>query len=212
MQDHGNDDYYEPPYEEESGTGLLGTTVRNAALLLGVCLAIVWAISGADYGDSGSSVASKSAQPSAVAPAGAPYIVSEDPPPEPTQNLATGRYEIVVPPGPGGHFVVDVDVSGVSLRFLVDTGASSVTLTAADAQKIGLPVHALDYSARFQTANGEIKAAPVTIRDMRIGEQGIADVEATVTKAPLNISLLGMSYLKRLAGYEVRSDGLVLRF
>ena len=74
------------------------------------------------------------------------------------------------------------------------------------------PVRALDYSARYQTANGEVMAAPVTLRDMRIGGSGIEDIPATVTRAPLNISLLGMSFLRRLAGYEVRSDGLVLRF
>ncbi len=208
MNDQGNRDPYDPPYDDESGSGLLGTTIRNAALMLGLCLVIVWVMTGTESTDSGPSVAARPGQ-GAV---GAPGVVSEDAEPEPTQNLASSGYEVIVPPGPGGHFLVDVDVSGVSLRFLVDTGASSVTLTEADARRIGLPVRALDYSARFQTANGEIKAAPVTLRDMRIGGLGIEDVEATVTQAPLNISLLGMSYLRRLAGYEVRADGLVLRF
>ena len=118
---------------------------------------------------------------------------------------------VTILPGPRGHFLVDVGVNGTPVRFLVDTGASTVTLTERDAQRVGLPVYALDYSARFETANGPIVAAPVTLRDMSVGGIELLDVDATVTQAPLNISLLGMSFLKRLSGYEVRADGLILR-
>lgn len=209
MQEPGNGDYYEPPYDEEPGSGLLGATVRNAAVLIGVCLVVAWFLGGLDSGDPGPSVAAGPAPENGATSGGG----SEDTALEaPAQRLAYGGAEILVPPGPGGHFLVEVDVNGVAVRFLVDTGATTVTLTEEDALRVGLPAHALEFNARFQTANGEIMAAPVTLRDMRIGGSGVEDIRATVTRAPLNISLLGMSFLKRLAGYEVRPEGLVLRF
>ena len=120
--------------------------------------------------------------------------------------------DVLVRPGPQGHFMVDVGVNGIAVQFMVDTGATRVTLTGEDARRIGLPAGALDYSYRYETANGPIHAAPVTLRDMRIDGFGITEVDATVTQGPLGVSLLGMSFLNRLSGYEVGPQGLVLKF
>lgn len=203
MHDPGGGDYGEGHYDDTSGSGLLGATLRNVVILVGLCLGVAWMMSGVDSLGPGPSVAGG---PADEARGG---VTAPD---APTQKAAYEAAELIVPAGPRGHFVVDIEVNGSPVRFLVDTGATTVTLTARDAERIGLPVRALDYSARFQTANGEIEAAPVILRDMTLGGLDIRDVEATVTQAPLNISLLGMSFLKRLSGYEVRPEGLILRF
>ncbi len=120
--------------------------------------------------------------------------------------------ELVLRKGPNGHFLVKAHVNGVETRFLVDTGASDVALTKEDALRIGINAGRLKYTRKYQTANGVIRAAPIKLRDVRIGQLRVQNVEATVSEAPMGISLLGMSFLGELAGYEVRGDRLILRW
>ena len=127
------------------------------------------------------------------------------------RTTATGA-ETVIPAGRNGHFLVTAEVEGVEILFLVDTGASQVILTAEDAERLGHRVEFLEFSERFQTANGEIRGAPLLLSELRIGDLEIEDVRASVIRAPMSTSLLGMSFLSRLAGYEVGEEGLILRW
>ena len=120
--------------------------------------------------------------------------------------------EILIRVARNGHFLVNAEIEGVDIVFLVDTGASQVILTAEDAERLGYRPDSLEYSRRFQTANGEILGAPVVLRDLRIGDLELEDVRASVIRAPMSTSLLGMSFLRRLESYEVRDEGLVLRW
>ena len=61
-----------------------------------------------------------------------------------------------------GHFYVDADVNGARIRFLIDTGATFVSLSPEDARLAGLRVFESDYTARTATANGVTRVAPVT--------------------------------------------------
>ncbi len=110
----------------------------------------------------------------------------------------------------GGHFFVGADVDGADIRFIVDTGATEVMLTPEDAARIGFDLRARHFTRQFNTAGGVIRAAPVTLRRLRIGQLVLRDVEAWVNEAPLPVSLLGMSFLKRLDGYEVQGNQLIL--
>jgi clan AA aspartic protease (TIGR02281 family) len=121
-------------------------------------------------------------------------------------------WEHVVEAGPHGHFVIDAVVDGVSLTFLVDTGASEIVLTLDDARQLGFLPHSLEFSQRFRTANGEVRGAPVRLRELRIGQFSLYDLDASVNEAPLAISLLGMSFLDRLDGYRVEDGRLILRW
>jgi aspartyl protease family protein len=120
--------------------------------------------------------------------------------------------EYVVEAGPGGHYVIEASVNGAPVTFLVDTGASDIVLTVDDARRIGLQPRTLDYSERYATANGEVRGAPVTLRELRIGQLRLFDVAASVNEAPLGISLLGMDFLEQLSSYEVERGRLVLRW
>lgn len=110
-----------------------------------------------------------------------------------------------------GHFVAEAEVDGVLVRFLVDTGASLVVLSPADAERLGFDLKKLDYTQRLSTANGIVVGAPVRLGRLAIGPVTVADVRATVNGAPMDQSLLGMSFLSRLSAYEVSRETLVLR-
>jgi clan AA aspartic protease (TIGR02281 family) len=108
-----------------------------------------------------------------------------------------------------GHVFVTAMVNGAQIPFIVDTGATWVSLTHADALKAGV-AGALNYSLTMNTANGTGKAAPVTLQQIRIGQLEVDNVEGTVIQGDGGISLLGQSFLKRLQGYEMRGDMLTL--
>lgn len=111
----------------------------------------------------------------------------------------------------GGHFVVEARVNGEPIRFLVDTGASDVVLSPADARRVGINPNALSYTRRYNTANGVVEGAPITLNRVNIGGIELEDVRASVNRAEMPGSLLGMSFLGRLGGYEVRDGVLTLR-
>lgn len=111
-----------------------------------------------------------------------------------------------------GHFYVDADVNGTRIRFLVDTGATYVALSPDDARSAGLRVFESDYTGRTSTANGVTRVAPVTLRQVELDQLQLFDVRAVVLEKPMPVSLLGMSFLSRLQGYETRNDELVLRW
>jgi aspartyl protease family protein len=108
-----------------------------------------------------------------------------------------------------GHVILDAAVNGAPVRMLVDTGASLVTLTPQDARAAGIAPSELVYNARVNTANGAARMAPVTLREIRIDQLTLYDIPAAVLEN-LNISLLGMSFLTRLQGYEMRDGKLTI--
>lgn len=120
--------------------------------------------------------------------------------------------QLVLRRAANGHFKVRAYVNGVSIPFLVDTGASDVALSADAARQIGINMDSLKYTRRYQTANGAIYAAPVNLRDVRIGDLRVYDVDASITKSDLGVSLLGMSFLNRLTSFEMRGGELILRW
>jgi aspartyl protease family protein len=101
-----------------------------------------------------------------------------------------------------GHVVIEAEIDGVSMRLLVDTGASLVSLTPADARAAGIEPDRLAFSGQALTANGSVRLAPVTLREVRIGQFVAENVPAAVLKN-LNVSLLGMSFLSRLRSYRM---------
>jgi aspartyl protease family protein len=102
-----------------------------------------------------------------------------------------------------GHFTAEGQVNGAAMRFLVDTGASTIALPAADAKRAGVS-YLNAPRGLVQTANGTAAAYRVKLDTVRIGDITINNVEALVMEDGLAFALLGMSFLNRT---EMRRDG-----
>lgn len=110
------------------------------------------------------------------------------------------------------QFYVTADINRQSAHFLVDTGASYVALRDSDARNAGIYTSWTDYNYPVKTANGETKAALVTIDEIEIGGLRVRNVKAFILQdEQLAINLLGMSFLSRLDSVEARRGELVLR-
>ena len=109
-----------------------------------------------------------------------------------------------------GQFHAEMQVEGVPVSALVDTGASELVLTREDAARIGLDPETLRYTQRAMTANGIVRGAPVRLGTVSIGPFTLSDVRAVVNGGELHTSLLGMSVLDRFAGFEVRGDRMLI--
>jgi aspartyl protease family protein len=110
-----------------------------------------------------------------------------------------------------GHYYIDAAVDGREIRFLVDTGASIVVLSPADAKRLGIKLTPADFSRRMRTAGGIVRGAPIVIRNLELGTIHLSNVSAVINEAAMAHSLLGVSALEKLGSYEVRDGTLTLR-
>ena len=122
--------------------------------------------------------------------------------------LEGGRIE--VPIGDDGHYHLTAEVNGTAIRFVIDTGASSIALGPRDAERIGIDPENLAYIGEAQTANGTVETAPVNLDSVTIGDIRDESVPAVVLRADLEQSLMGMSYLSRFARVSIESNRLIL--
>jgi aspartyl protease family protein len=130
----------------------------------------------------------------------------------PAETVVTSGGEVVVSRRINGSFIVGARANERELRFIFDTGATTVVLTPESARSIGINPEALSYSIPVSTANGRTMAAPITLDRLAVGPITAERVRALVTRPGLlRENLLGMTFLERLASYEVRNNRLILR-
>ena len=111
----------------------------------------------------------------------------------------------------GGEFALQAKINGVAAPMVIDTGATSVVLTYETAKAAGLPLELLEYDVDLETAGGHTKAARLTLDRLAIGKLVERSVPALVVPhGQMKTNLLGMSFLDRLASWEVRPDSLML--
>ena len=110
-----------------------------------------------------------------------------------------------------GHYWADAVIEGRVVRVMVDTGATVVVLTPADAARLGLKLSATDFSGSVATASGPVRAAPVELKAVAVAGARVDAVRALVVEHGLPHSLLGMSYLGRLSSFSATPAGLTLR-
>ena len=167
-----------------------------------------------------------------VVPAPAEHIVMAVPPPPPPPmsmpmpnvqrptgvssstevgGTMSGPNEAIAQRGNDGSFAFDAVVNGSHVRMLFDTGATVVGLRAEDADRLGISINNLTYSAKIKTANGTAEVAPVTIDTMIIGNITLRRVSGFVAKeGALPQNLLGQTFLARLSGFNVENNLLIL--
>jgi len=113
-----------------------------------------------------------------------------------------GGTRIVLPASSGGHFMAQGAINGRTVNFMLDTGATTIALSAADAQRIGL-----DFSkgqpVRMNTANGMSQGYRVKLGSVRVGDVEVYDVDAIVSQQPMPYILLGNSFINR---FSMRRD------
>ena len=129
-----------------------------------------------------------------------------------SRAAASGPQSVTLSAGAGGHFTADGQINGGAIRFIVDTGATAISIPASEANRLRI-----DYRkgrrGTTQTAGGPTEAYAVTLDSVRVGGIELHNVEAIVIERGLTVSLLGNTFLNRM---EMRREGqtmtLVRRF
>ncbi|MDP2122399.1 MAG: TIGR02281 family clan AA aspartic protease [Hoeflea sp.] len=111
-----------------------------------------------------------------------------------------------------GHFQAKGLVNGQPVDFLIDTGATAIALSHADAIRIGFSDADLSYTLVISTANGRARAAQVRLDSVDVGSIGRTGLRALVAEpGQLDQSLLGMNFISSLTAFEMRRDEVILR-
>lgn len=169
--------------------GSLTDAARYAVIWLAILLGLVWGYSyRAEFSDAWQRVTGEL---------------------NPTTPIERGNGAVALRRADNGHFQADVGVNGVTIRMLVDTGATTIALSAADAERAGIKVDALSFDSVVSTANGYAPAASVLLTEVRVGSIVRRNVRASVQRT-LTDSLLGLSFLDLLSKYSSTADELVL--
>lgn len=123
------------------------------------------------------------------------------------ENATRGGSEIILTASHGGHFNTVGQINGKAVSFMVDTGATKVSMGQAEAERLGV-----DYKSGTrglaETANGRVPVYAVTLSSVRVGDVEVANVDALVLPAAMPHILLGNSFLTR---FSMRRENEVMR-
>ena len=139
-------------------------------------------------------------KPVALAPVPA---ASESPAPTPS-----GSTELIR--AADGHFYAGVSVGGHPVTMLVDTGASVIALTGADAREAGLAWNPVQLGVVARGANGPIRGIALTLERVSLGTHEAHNVPAVIIPEGLPVSLLGQSFLETIEPVRIEKDRMVL--
>lgn len=118
--------------------------------------------------------------------------------------------EIRVPRAEDGHYYLSLEINGIAVDFLADTGATNLVLTEEDARALGMNPDTLVYLGEARTANGTVRTAHVTLDRVALGPYVDNRVSAWVNRGEMDISLLGMDYLGNFR-IEIDRNEMILR-
>lgn len=130
----------------------------------------------------------------------------------PDYPVATAPDEMVLSEDEGGSYHVYGTINGQKLRFLIDTGASDIVLSPADARRLGVDFSKLTFDHAYESANGIGHGATATVANLSVGSIHFANVQVAINGADMSSSLLGMAFLKRLKSYSFSGGKLILRW
>ena len=118
----------------------------------------------------------------------------------------SGGSRIVLNADSRGHFMTPGTINGRSVNFMLDTGATTVALSAADATRIGLDFQN-GTPVQMNTANGVALGYRLRLASVRVGDVEVYEVDAIVSQLPMPYVLLGNSFLTR---FSMRRDSDVM--
>lgn len=113
-----------------------------------------------------------------------------------------GGNRIVLTAGSGGHFFSQGSINGRAVQFMVDTGATAVSMGLPDAKRMGVPYEA-GRKIQMGTANGVVPAWLVRLDSVRVGDVEVFGVDGIVSQQPMPYVLLGNSFLTR---FQMKRD------
>lgn len=131
-------------------------------------------------------------------------------------HVATRR--LTIPASNQGHYFIQAEVGHkrpgygrTRMNFLVDTGASRVSMSWRQANSMGFRFKENDYNQVALTANGQVRAAHVTLPEVRIGSLSFRNVPGAFIQSNVQ-PLLGMSFLSRLKRYSIQNNVMVWEY
>jgi aspartyl protease family protein len=113
-------------------------------------------------------------------------------------------------PAPSGHFHTEALVNGQPVEFVVDTGASTIALTVADARRIGIPVDPSSFVVVGTGASGPVRGQNVMIDSVTVEGKEVRTLQGAVIEG-LDVSLLGQAYLSRIGEVRMAGGEMILR-
>jgi aspartyl protease family protein len=138
-------------------------------------------------------------------------------------NFAETQIASAVPPKPvkpvetvltregNGHFYVDAEVNGQLVHFIVDTGATTIALTQADAKHVGIHFSPADFTVIGRGVSGDVKGQAITLSKVSIDQKEAFYLPAVVVADGLDTSLLGQSFLSKVGTVVIDGDRMILR-
>ena len=139
-------------------------------------------------------------------------VANAQPAPVAEPAKATGFGSVRLKRDQSGHYSARIEIEGVVVPMLVDTGATVIALRYEDASRLGINPTPSDYTVSIATANGEVKVAKTNLREVRLDNITVTNVQAVIVpQGALSQSLLGMSFMNKLGGFEISGGELVLK-
>lgn len=120
-----------------------------------------------------------------------------------TATVNPGRATTTLMADRNGHFLTLGTINGASVRFMVDTGATMVSMGIDDARRAGVNYLA-GTRGYAQTANGVAPVYKVRLESVKVGDISLTDIDGIVHESSLPVVLLGMSFLGKL---QMRNEG-----
>lgn len=117
----------------------------------------------------------------------------------------TGRGSVTLYAEPNGHFRADGTINGRAVRFLVDTGATTIALSGVEASRLGIDYKKRGQAGYASTASGVVRMYAIKLDAVEVGPITLYNVDAGVLEGSFpREALLGMSFLSRL---DMKRDG-----
>jgi aspartyl protease family protein len=130
--------------------------------------------------------------------------------PQSSATETVGGTVLKVPMSNDGHYWVDAQVNGQSVRFLIDSGASTTALGQQTASTLALLPDSGSNMVMVQTANGPVSAQRAIVAEMDVGPIRATQLPVIVSPAFGTVNVLGMNFLGKLKSWRVEDGVMIL--